>query len=75
MMSADMLITSGSSFTFVAASMSYKPVVLFDRPKEGLYFGVYMDDVSPTVSGLGLGSGVRLGGSMHARALLFKSRR
>jgi hypothetical protein len=34
MMSADMLITSGSSFSFVAASVSYKPVVLFDRPKE-----------------------------------------
>jgi hypothetical protein len=37
------LITSGSSFSFVAATMSYKPVVLFDRPKEGLFFGVYMD--------------------------------
>eukprot|EP00952_Eustigmatos_sp_NYUAD-ZCMA_P009570 39512-Eustigmatos_ZCMA.PRE.2 len=34
MMSADMLITSGSSFSFVPASVSYKPVVLFDRPKE-----------------------------------------
>jgi transposase-like protein len=37
------LITSGSSFCFVAATVSYKPVVLFDRPKEGLFFGVYMD--------------------------------
>lgn len=43
MMSSDLLITSGSSFSFVAATMSYKPVVLFDRPKEGFYFGVYMD--------------------------------
>lgn len=42
-MSADMLITSGSSFTAVAATVSYKPVVLFDKPKEGGFFGVYMD--------------------------------
>lgn len=43
MMSSDLLITSGSSFSFVAASLSYKPVVLFDTPKEGAFFGVYMD--------------------------------
>ena len=42
MMSADLLVTSGSSFSFVPASVSYKPVVLFNKPKEGVW-GLYTD--------------------------------
>lgn len=42
LMSADMLVTSGSSFSFVPASVSYKPVVLFNKPKEGVW-GLYTD--------------------------------
>ena len=36
-MNADMLITTGSSFAFMPASLSYKTTVLFERPKEGIW--------------------------------------
>lgn len=35
MMNADLLVTSPSSFCFLATTFSAKPVVLFDTPKDG----------------------------------------
>lgn len=41
MMNADMLVMTGSSFPYVAALFSYKPVVLMAVPKEGRHYGIY----------------------------------
>ena len=41
-MSADMLVTSGSSDAFIATNIGYKSIILFEKPKEGLY-GLYTD--------------------------------
>lgn len=44
MMNADMLVTTGSSFPYIAATVSPKPVVLFGRPKEEKFFPGYLRD-------------------------------
>lgn len=45
MMNADMLVTTGSSFPYIAATISPKPVVLFGQPKEkGFFAGSLRDD-------------------------------
>ena len=41
-MSADMLITSGSSMAFIASNIGHKSVVLFEKPKESVW-GIFTD--------------------------------
>lgn len=50
LMNADLLVTSGSSFCFVASTVSYKPVVFFEKPKEGVW-GIYRDEDHVMVEG------------------------
>lgn len=44
MMNADMLVTTGSSFPYLALTVSPKPVVLFGKPKEHNFYPAYLRD-------------------------------
>ena len=45
LMNADMLVTTGSSFPYIAATLSSIPVVVFGKPKEdGFYPGLLREE-------------------------------
>lgn len=85
MMNADMLVTTGSSFPYIAATVSPKPVVLFGKPKEHNFFPGYLredfilveDDgsiVSPTLGEASALVAIRYE-EVHGRPFPYRRRR